>query len=162
MIQREQRKKYSFNAVDALIILAIIAVIGGIAVRYGYYKSERENLNRDTAVVKVVFEDLPEEIATAVTAEREASFQKGSSVKGLITSVASNEAAVYLTGADGKIIKETSDGRYDVTVEIRITGNMSEKGFYAGGTFDIAIGRTVKVYSPDFECSGKVVGIEKE
>lgn len=159
-ISSRRKKRYKFNVIDFLIILAVAAVIGGMVIRYGYYRSEKENMNRDEAKITLLVSGVPEEMRDAISEGARISFVNGGEFTSTLETASSEGASVTFTGNNGEVVVSDSGDTYDVTLVIKTSGTLDSTGYRVGGKTDVAIGKTVAVYSPGFVVQGKVINIE--
>ena len=159
-VSSSRKKKYKFNVIDFLIILAVAAVVGGMALRYGYYRSERENMDRDEATITILASGVSEEMRDAISEGDRISFVNGGEFTSTLETASSEGASVAFTGNKGEVTLSGSGDTYDVTLVIKTTGTLSSTGYRVGGKTDVAIGKTLAVYSPGFVVQGKVINIE--
>ena len=170
---RTNKKKYSFNVIDVLIILAVIAVIGGVILRYGRYREEKESMTKDTFIVTLKASGEAKEKLDAIKEGDAVSFVNGGEFLYTIEKVTGEKTRVELTDEEGKLkyvefaekeYEESDSGEYkklyDVTLEIKVKGEIRDDGYYIGGSKAVAVGDTVAIYSPGFCLQGKVINME--
>ena len=157
--------KGKFNIIDILVVILIIAVIAGIAVRY---KSRITTaVKSDEAfsyVVKVpsvrgfTIDALKETMKT----ESKLSDKKGTVDLGKIVNVDVKPATVTVTKADGTIVDTPQEDRYIAYVTIETRGKESDNSYITADSNELSVGRYTELISKYVHTSGQIMEVNKK
>ena len=134
-------KKAKFTAIDAIIILVILAVIvvGAIKILPSFTNgSEKEKVD-----FTVMVQNKDEDFANAITI--------GVESKPAVTMV--------YNSIDGTYSNEVIEGKYDVYVTIEADTDVSDLAIKAGGTA-VKVGAEIPVRGKGYASTGYVIGID--
>ena len=158
-MDKNGRIKGKFSIIDLAVILLVIAVIAGIAVRFG------------SGTTKAVTSDVKFRYVMKVNGVREFTVKalekkgvvtdkKSTQVIGEIESVEVSEARLQSTTADGKIEWSTLPDRYQCLVTIVADGRESEDGYLLNDTNELSVGRNIDLVTKYVKTSGDIVKVE--
>ena len=145
-------KKAKFTAIDAIIILVILAVIvvGAIKILPSFTNgSEKEKVD-----FTVMVQNKDEDFANAITV--------GDDVKdgGVVKNVESKPAVTMVYNSiDGTYSNEVIEGKYDVYVTIEADTDVSDLAIKAGSTA-VKVGAEIPVRGKGYASTGYVIGID--
>ena len=150
----KENKKYRFSIFDAIIIIAVIACIVGIVLRFRLTSS---NDFSSKATVEFIVPGVMQSTADSMTAKLKngTKLYLASSDKeiGYIVSVESERSKVYATSSDGTLERVEHPENYDVKGVCVLYGSDGEAGFLIGGNTLATISEVIYVYSTDVEFS---------
>lgn len=163
-MNKDGKIKGKFNIIDILVIVLIIAVIAGLAVRYGSritsaVKSDEEfeYVVRVQSVRMYTIDALKETKDT----ESKLSDKKGTVDLGKITNVEYEPATVISEKADGTIVDAPQEDRYTAYVTIRTRGKESDNSYITADSNELSVGRSTEIYSKYVHTSGLIMEVNK-
>ena len=127
-----------FSVIDFLIILLVLVVLTGIAVRYHIVSRLFSHATLVVAQITVVAANISAEEAAVFT--KNTVFSSGESTFGTLTQVTAEKATLYLESPAGTLITYQSADHYDVTATFSVKVVHSEDGYLLGGNTYIAAG----------------------
>ena len=140
-------KKAKFTAIDAIIILVILAVIvvGAIKILPSFTSgSEKEK----------------EDFANAITIGDDVTISLTEKDGGVVKNVESKPAVTMVYNSiDGTYSNEVIEGKYDVYVTIEADTDVSDLAIKAGGTA-VKVGAEIPVRGKGYASTGYVIGID--
>jgi len=160
MTDNEKKIRRRFNIVDLLIILAVIAIVIGVALRYNIADSIGLKSNKDTVTVSFLITDIKETSADAMVIGDKFYLQYNNLELGELMNKKTSNTVSYIENDDGVLVKAENNTRFNVRGEIRATGKLTSDGFMLGGTQYIAAGKDISVYSQHIMVSLLITGIE--
>jgi hypothetical protein len=142
------KNKIKFNIIDFIIILLVVACVGGIYVRYNLLDKIGVNAQLKNYEITFIAKDLRYSSLNA--------FEKDANVRDRVTGnkigifkeiETTSPASVYVTKSDGAIEKlyYPENTKIDVKGKIIVRGIMSDNGFLLEGKNYIATGTTLKI-----------------
>ena len=139
-------KKAKFTAIDAIIILVILAVIvvGAIKILPSFTSgSEKEK-----------------DFANAITIGDDVTISLTEKDGGVVKNVESKPAVTMVYNSiDGTYSNEVIEGKYDVYVTIEADTDVSDLAIKAGGTA-VKVGAEIPVRGKGYASTGYVIGID--
>ena len=140
-------KKAKFTAIDAIIILVILAVIvvGAIKILPSFTNgSEKED----------------EDFANAITVGDDVTISLTEKDGGVVKNVESKPAVTMVYNSiDGTYSNEVIEGKYDVYVTIEADTDVSDLAIKAGSTA-VKVGAEIPVRGKGYASTGYVIGID--
>lgn len=142
--------KKRFNIIDVVLILALIAVVAGVAVRSGFTDKFSQKL--DGGYIEYDF------IINSIKATSQERFEEGTKIYsqttqneiGEITSVEFRGAEAYIELPSGEIVKTVIPDRIDVIGKAKVKGNLDSDGrCMLEGTTHIAAGKNIFARTKD-------------
>ena len=148
-------KKAKFTAIDAIIILVILAVIvvGAIKILPSFTSgSEKEKVD-----FTVMVQNKDEDFANAITIGDDVTISLTEKDGGVVKNVESKPAVtmVYNSTYSNEVI----EGKYDVYVTIEADTDVSDLAIKAGGTA-VKVGAEIPVRGKGYASTGYVIGID--
>ena len=148
-------KKAKFTAIDAIIILVILAVIvvGAIKILPSFTNgSEKEKVD-----FTVMVQNKDEDFANAITIGDDVTISLTEKDGGVVKNVESKPAVTMVYNSiDGTYSNEVIEGKYDVYVTIEADTDLAIK---AGGTA-VKVGAEIPVRGKGYASTGYVIGID--
>ena len=151
-------KKYRFNIVDFVLIVAVLACVIGIAIRYNLHSSLMQGSS--TATVTVMIEGLLEDNTDTLLVGDTFYYQKTGNRFGTLVSTETRPAKIRFVNADGTYSTANYVDRVDVICQIEVEGYNSADGFMIGGSTYVGCGSDVLVRSRNLETQWIVLDIE--
>ena len=133
------------SIIDILVIILIIVVIGGIAVRYG------------SGITTAVESDKQFEYVLKVENVTDKKSEKN---LGEIVDVKVEDATLQSTTAEGKITNPKLPDRYTCYVTIRATGKESENNYILEDITELSVGRNIDLYSKYVKTTGDIQSVK--
>ncbi|MCQ2433183.1 MAG: DUF4330 domain-containing protein [Clostridia bacterium] len=154
----ETQKKHRFNIVDFVLVIAVLACVIGLGIRYNLHSNLTHS--GDYAEVTVLIERLLN--TTAENLNVGDTFYNPFTEKefGEVISVSKSPAKARFANPDGSISYTTYEDRVDAVVTFRVKGINTENGFMMGGTTFIGSGSTFAIDSLRLETQCTVLSVE--
>ncbi len=147
------------SIIDILVIILIIVVIGGIAVRYGSgITTAVESDKQFEYVLKV--ENVREYTVEALKRKGNVTDKKSEKNLGEIVDVKVEDATLQSTTAEGKIANPKLPDRYTCYVTIRATGKESENNYILEDSTELSVGRNIDLYSKYVKTTGDIQSVK--
>lgn len=140
-----ETKKNRFNIIDVVIILVVIALAAGIALRYDFFGRNKEIATNDTVIISFLIRSAAE--------GREQQFHEGDAFTydgqalGELLKVSVTPAELITAGEDGEFKMTTVPGKVDIRGEIRAVGTITDTGFRLGSTTYLAANMDIEIKS---------------
>ncbi len=139
-----QENKKRFNIIDAVLILAILALFASVFIRSGFSEKITERFDNGTLEYKFIITSLKETSERCFNEGDKLYSQTTQKEIGEIVSFTTRPAETYVETANGEIVKTIIPGRIDVMVTARAKGTIDSDGrCMLDGTTHIAAGKTV-------------------
>lgn len=152
--------KGKFNIIDLLVILLLIAVIAGIAVRYGSSVTTAVQSDEEFEyVVKV--ESVRYFTIDALEKKGKVTDKNSTLDLGEITDVTVEPTEYRSTTADGRIVFAEQPERYTAYVTIRTRGKESDNSYITADSNELSVGRTTEIFSKYVHTSGTIMSVDK-
>lgn len=151
-------KKHRFNIVDFVLIIATLACVIGIAIRYNLHSSLMQGSS--TATVTVMIEGLLEDNTDTLFEGDTFYYQKTGNRFGTLLSWETRPAKIRFVNADGTYSTTNYIDRVDVICQLEVEGYNSEDGFMIGGSTYVGCGSDILVRSRNLETQWIVLDIE--
>ena len=152
--------KGKFNIIDLLVIILVVAVIAGIAVRYGSSVTTAVKSDEEFEyVVKV--ESVRMFTIDALEKKGKVTDKKSTLDLGEIVSVEYEPTKYQSTTANGKIIFAEQPERYTAYVTIKTRGKESDNSYITADSNELSVGRTTEIFSKYVHTSGTILEVNK-
>ena len=147
------------SIIDILVIVLIIAVIVGIAARYG---------SKITAAVRssekfeytMRIESVRKYTVDALERKGRITDKKSEKDLGNIVDVNYKPAKMQSTTANGRVVKPELPDRYTCYVTIQAVGRESDDNYVLDDSTELSVGRTVELYSKYVKTSGIIESVK--
>lgn len=152
--------KGKFNIIDLLVVILIIAVIAGIAVRYGSSVTTAVKSDEEFEyVVKV--ESVRDFTIDALEKKGKVTDKKSTLDLGEIVNVEYEPTKYQSTTASGEIIFPVQPERYTAYVTIRTKGKESDNSYIMADSNELSVGRNTEIISKYVHTSGTILEVNK-
>ncbi len=152
--------KGKFNIIDLLVILLVIAMIGGIVMRFGssmttavQSEEEFEYVMRVASVRQYTIDALNKK---GVVTDKNSSMNLGE-----IINVEYEPATMTSQNSDGKLVDASLPDRYTALVTIRTTGKESDNSYITADSNELSVGRTTELFTKYVHTSGSIESVKK-
>lgn len=153
--------KKKFNIIDVVLILALLAVIAGVAVRSGFADKFNQKLDDGHIEYEFIINSIKATSAERFTEGTKIYSQTTQKEIGEILSVTTRGAEAYIELPDGEIVKTVIPDRIDVIGKARVKGNLDGDGrCMLDGTTHIAAGKNIFARTEDITFMFTVEGVE--
>lgn len=146
------------SIVDILVVLLVIAVIAGIALRYGSRITDAVKSDRQFEYVLEV-ENVRQYTVDALQKKGKVTDKKSEKDLGEITDVKIEEASFQSTTASGEIKKSKLPERYTCLVTIKANGKESEDNYILADSTELSVGRNIDLYSKYVKTTGNIKSV---
>lgn len=158
---KNQGKKIRFNIIDLLIVLAVIAVIGTVIVRYDVADKISKAAVEDSARITLLVQSIREEACNSVNDGDEVTWVQEATRMGNIVRKEVSPAVLYSSREDGVIIKNESALTYDLRCTVDTKGTVSDDGYLLNGVSYIAPGKSITIRNHDITLSAIVLSVDQ-
>ena len=160
-------KKTKFNIIDFIIILLVVACIGGIYVRYNLIDKIGVNAQLKNYEITFISKELRYTSLAAFEKDTAVIDRKTGNNIGIFKGIETNSpSAAYVEKSDGTIEKlyYPENTKIDVKGKIIVRGIMNDNGFLLDGKQYIATGTTLKISTEklDIDISVEAINISVE
>lgn len=159
-MDKQGKIKGKFNIIDILVILLIIAMIIGIAVRFKSSVTTAVKSDVDLEYV-VKIESIKECSVNALEKMGKVTDKKSNLDLGEVVNVDYEPTKYQSTTADGKIVLSEQPERYTVYLTIRTKGKESDNSYVLADSNELSVGSTAQIFTKYIDTTGKVVSIKK-
>ncbi len=147
------------SIIDILVIVLIVAVIGGICVRYGSkITSAVRSSERFEYVLRV--ESVRKYTVDALNKKGKITDKKSEKDLGEIIDVRYENATQQSTTADGHVVKPELPDRYTCYVTIQAVGRESDDNYVLDDSTELSVGRNIDLYSKYVKTSGTIESVK--
>ncbi len=147
------------SIIDIAVILLVIVVAAGIAVRYG--SSVTEAVESDKVFEYVVrVSSVRDYTVNALEKKGKITDKKSEQDLGEITDVRVEDARFQSTTASGDVVETTLPDRYTCYVTIQARGKESDDSYIMHDTTELSVGRSVDIFSKYVRTSGEIVSVK--
>ncbi len=147
------------SIIDVAVILAVLVVIAGLAVRYGSSITNSVQSNEEFEYVLKV-QGVRKYTAEALQKKGEITDKKSEKDLGEITDVRVEDATAESVTANGEVIDAPYPDHYTCYVTIRAHGKESDQNYILDDTTELSVGRTIDLYSKYVKTSGLITSVE--
>lgn len=159
-----EKRKFRMNVLDILIIVLVMLCIAGAVLRV-YVKNRDDKLNRDTAVVTFLIQNVQYESKDLIKDGDRVYSEAYDCDFGYVVGEMEAKPALLYAEDDGEIIAVHSNEyeRLDLTGTFRCEGTMTESsGFTVNGTQYIAPNMSISVSFPNIKATILILDVELE
>ena len=156
MATKNIEDKPRFNIADAIILIVLVLIIAGLAMRVYFIASEKEELDIITAKFQITnisseHIDLNKNDLIYLSSDN--------SHVGYIIDLNVSDMTEYAFNAEGELVKATIPGKSTVTGTLALNGTTNERGFYLNGTTHITEGDEISINTKNREVIIKITKI---
>lgn len=153
-------KNNKFNIVDAVIITILILVVAAVSLR-AINISKANDSQKDIDIVYTVE-------VYGVDSDYRNSIKQGDDVCltgkalycGTVSSIKSEYVSQDVLYTDGTVKSHINPSNSNLKIEVSLTADIADNGFFVGENTFLAVGENVDFYTRYFTFSGKVTNIE--
>lgn len=156
---KDAKVRKHFNIIDLLLILAVIAIITGVALRYNLAGKIGLKSNKDTVIVSFLVQDIKPASAAAMINGDVFYIDQNDVELGELLSTTITDAEAYVENSNGELVLTYSTINCDVRGEFKATGSLTDDGFMLGGTQFISANKEVYVKSKHIMYTIRITGI---
>ena len=158
--ENKQNSNLKISVIDVVIVLALIACIVGVVVRYKIYEKEHEVITTDVCSVSLMIKGASHELSESIAADDQIFFDENGEKLGKITEVNISDAIVYHQNSQGEIVENIDGELKDIVIKIEVYGDLTESGFLVNGKEYVAAGKELAVYTKNFSEKCLVIDVE--
>lgn len=159
LIDERGRLFGKINLIDLAVVLVIVLAIAGVALK----KTTVDSIRSSGASIEYTMKIKKVRSGTLEGIE---SYGKGAvseaetgKALGTITKTSNEPAETYVVKDNGEYSKTTIEGKYDVYVTIKVSGNESPDGIYTASGKQLFVGDTVALQIGDVQTTGEIQNI---
>lgn len=153
--------KGKFSIIDLLVIILIVGIIAGIAVRYG---AKATTAVRSSAEFECELEvvNVRQYTVDALKKGGVITDKKSEVVIGEIVAdkVQEEPAKFVSTKADGQIVESELPERYNCKVTVKVKGKVSDDAYIMDDSNEISVGRNMEIFSKYVKTSGEIKSVK--
>ncbi|MCI8404643.1 MAG: DUF4330 domain-containing protein [Clostridia bacterium] len=151
--------KGKVSIIDILVVLLIIAVIAGIAARYGSKVTTAVKSDKQFEYVLRV-ENVREYTVNALKKMGKVTDKKSEKELGDVVDVQVEKATQQSITASGEVKNPETPGRYTCFVTIRATGKESDDNYILHDSTELSVGRNIDLYTKYVKTSGDIKSVK--
>ena len=151
--------KGKVSIIDILVVLLIIAVIVGIAARYGSRITSSVKSDKQFEYVLKI-ENVRKYTVDALEKRGRVTNKKSEKDLGEIVNVETIPGTLQSTTASGEIKFSDLPERYTCMVTIRATGKESDDNYIMEDSTELSVGRNTELYSKYVKTSGNITSVK--
>lgn len=151
--------KKKINVIDVFIILAVVFSLLGVGVRM-YISAFIEN-HSENHIITLKFSGISEEYKDKLKVGEEAEWKDNALILGEIIGIESVPHKTPILDGD-KYTEVVENGKIDMTVRIRVTGEDRDSGFRFAGKYYMSCGMSITVETVNFEGMAVIMDISHE
>ncbi len=155
-------KKFRFNAIDFIILLAIVGAVFAIVYRSGLKDSLVAIRSNETIEYRVKINNIQKESFDMIEMDSPIFSQSDDKKLGTIIGKIFEPAESYIVLDSGEIVKTNIPERIDVYLTIQAKGRISEEGCMIGGNYFVAAGKYISAYTPKVSFNFEVLDAYKK
>ena len=156
-----EKKKIRFNAIDAIVLVVIIAVVAFVGVKLFGGEVAGNSAAGDTFVMTYFIDESPSFAAGLVEAGAPVSDESRNVPLGKVTAVELGESVMFAANDEGKMIKSGKEGYNSVTLTTEVQGAEFDHGIEVGNV-KYVVGHTMTLYAGKAKLYGRIASIEKK
>ena len=157
---KDGKIKGKFNIIDVLVILLLIAVVIGIAVRFGSSVTTAVKSDEEFEyVVKV--ESVRQYTVDALNKKGKITDKKSELDLGEIVSVETEPAKFLSEKSNGEMVYASQPDRFTAYVTIKTQGKESDNSYITADSNELSVGRVTEIFSKYVHTSGKIMSVTK-
>lgn len=164
-MNKDGKIRGKFNIIDLFVIILIIAVITGIAVRYGSSITNAVKSDEEfeyTIRIESVRQATVDALLETKNTGSHLSDKKGTVDLGEVVNITEPiPAKIYSEKADGTMVYAEQEGRYSVEVTIRAHGKESDNSYVLADSNELSVGSMTEIYSKYVHTSGLITNVSK-
>ena len=163
-MNKDGKIKGKFNVIDLLVILLIIAVIAGIAVRFGSKVTSAVKSDEEfeyTVRIESVRQFTVDALQETMDTGSHLTDKKSTVDLGVITDIQSDDAKIISEKADGTIVYASQEGRKTAYITIRTRGKESDNSYITADSNELSVGRQTEIFSKYVHTSGLITSVKK-
>lgn len=154
------KKRKRLNIIDILIIIAVIALAAGVALRYNLAEKIGVKSNRDTVIISFLVENIKPTSADAFIEGDVFYIDSNNMELGTLITTDQSSAANYNTNSQGIVTRDFDSLQRDVRCTLEATGAITDSGFMLGGTYYIGVNKELKIHSKNIMVTVTVTGVK--
>ncbi len=162
MSTEKMRKKFHISVIDILIIITLIVCLAGTFVHYKIFEKNNKVNTDDTCLISVLFAGVDPTVAEQIADGDKLYMKKNGEVFGVVNEVELSDAQAYYTNEEHKIVEGKDPTKKDIKIIVRVSGDVTEKGFLVNGTDYIASGMNANLFSSSFSGKGLIFDVKQQ
>ena len=157
----ENKKKKRFNFVDVILLVVILAIIGGVV--YAYLSPVTKQLFAKTYKVTYTLkvQNVRLEFNNKIKADDKVVETETLKEIGTVTNVVYTASKFVGTDASGKTVTNNYPDMYDATITVKADAEMPS-GMYTVNTYSIMAGKTIPFRVPGFTGEALCLSISED
>ena len=155
-------KKIRFNAIDLLILIAVLVAVFTAVYRSGLKDSLVAMRSNETIVYTLRINNIQRQSFDMIEIEDAIFNQSDDKKLGNIIAKEYEAAQAYIVLDSGEIKKTFIPDRIDVVLTVEATGRVSEDGCMIGGNYFIAAGKYISAYTNKVSFNFEVIDAYKK
>lgn len=153
--------KHKINIVDVFIMLAVFFAFVGVGARI-YIAATVESANISDYTVTIVAKGISSDNNNAVKTGDTVTRKDDGLVLGTVEYVSYTEHKTYAVNQDNLYTEVTDSSKLDLTVKIKVKGEMTEDGFMHNGTTYLSAGMNLTFSTENFQGKAVIMDISNE
>ena len=170
-INQDRANRPRFNALDAVIIILVIAAVVGVYFRYSILDFLTGEQNTQSYVITYSLDDIRYTTPNYINVDDKVYFASSGEIFGTLMSESENQDPLNIKPASKRFVDSNgevrevfypnNESRVDAKGRLLCEGYYnSDGGFYAGGNVYVAAGQTIEVKTEKVSVSMRIISIE--
>ena len=155
-------KKIRFNAIDFIILLAILGAVFTVVYRSSLKDSLVAIRSNETIEYTVKINNIQKDSFDMIELDAPVFAQSDDKKLGVIVSKEKRPAETYIVLDSGEIVKTFIPDRIDVFLTVEATGRVNDEGCMIGGNYFVAAGKYISAYTPKVSFNFEVLDAHKK
>ena len=156
---KHEQKKPHFNVIDLLILLAVIAVLGALVMRFDVFQHFGEKTEQSSAIISFRIEGVRRTSANAMVVGDTYIWDANNAVIGTLQSVSVEPFETVAEMQDGNLMLASDEQKCVLVGTILASGTMTDQGFMLNGTQFLSAGKEIEVHSQHIMVKMLLTGI---
>ncbi len=151
-------KKHKFNWVDGLVIVVVLLLIAGTAVKFLVKDTTNINKAQEQFQYQLLIHGVRDITVDALQVGDTVYDNEGKGAVGVISNIEVSDAPYVVSRPDGTMVQGTMEDRYDVVLTLDAQGEPTDQT-YKIGTYNIKVNQVSTYFTKYSVWSGKIVSI---
>lgn len=157
-----EKKKFKINIVDLLVVIVVIALIGGAYLKFSKYNVKTDASSEETILYTI---DVLNVRDYSVNAYRSGDvvYDALTGVNiGVIQNIEETEAVSYEINEEGKVVKVTNPYRKDLKIFLETPGTVENNAYYANKSIELKVNSQKAIETKYAKTTGTISSINVE
>lgn len=155
----QKTKKFKFNVIDVIVILLLIGLLAGIALRYDLAGKVGMGAKSDKVDLTFIVSNIQEESQNYIVPDLKFYYSAQNYEYGVIKEILDIRAALSTIETDNGIFNSDLEDQIDITGTITCYGKNTKEGFMINGNTYVAAGQIITLHSANITVAVTVLSM---